>query len=422
LILLPAPHDRARVRVHPSQDVHALHPSSKGVGPPQSGLPLRRKTNAAATSTETGGCDVEGAIPPAASSRRTEGTLRSFTRISSFAGRVTEAALRRKAKLGAERGELRPAATRMTCSDVHASAARRHKVSGRQLAGAHGASRFAQANVNALPRLAHSRTAQRHVSGNGCGECCVARSPKFRPPIVARMHLHAKMKGLSGGRSSQGRHARYESEFGQSRSDRRYLVVRRSGDRPRDRVRGPESCRVRPDHVMCCIAPAVSERSASSSGAVRASVRSNQEFTRLPLERRRDAKGEGILGRGSSVSFTRCEVSRSWLDGEDVFFTSACSSEERQGCQTWLEHLRLDGKTTPVIRARAGTTEARNDAVKRRPHRSTAVLNGSASRRGNHTDSGCPIDSREWAEVGRTHLCFVDLVCVERRWRGHRRI
>lgn len=51
--------------------------------------------------------------------RRTEGTCRSITRSSPFAGRVTETALRRKAKLGVEREELWPTATRMTCSDVH---------------------------------------------------------------------------------------------------------------------------------------------------------------------------------------------------------------------------------------------------------------------------------------------------------------
>ena len=78
---------------------------------------------------------MEGAILPGATSRRTEGTCRSITRISPFAGRVTETALRRKAKPGVEREELWPTATRMTCSDVHASAARRQKVPGRLLAG-----------------------------------------------------------------------------------------------------------------------------------------------------------------------------------------------------------------------------------------------------------------------------------------------
>jgi hypothetical protein len=187
LILLPAPHDRARVRVHPSQDVHALHPSSKGVGPPQSGLPLRRKTNAAATSTETGGCDVEGAIPPAASSRRTEGTLRSFTRISSFAGRVTEAALRGNTKSSAERVELRPAATRMTCSDVHASAARRHQ--GVRETASRGSPRFGAVHVSrkqtcqlasstrSLPNHVTTRTQQWGRARYG------ACSPKSRPPI-----------------------------------------------------------------------------------------------------------------------------------------------------------------------------------------------------------------------------------------------
>jgi hypothetical protein len=80
----------------------------------------------------------KGAIPRATSSRWTEGTCRSITRISPFAGRVTEAALRRKAKLGAERVELWPAVTRMTCSDVMRVRRGDSKVSGRRLAGAHG--------------------------------------------------------------------------------------------------------------------------------------------------------------------------------------------------------------------------------------------------------------------------------------------
>jgi hypothetical protein len=80
----------------------------------------------------------------------------------------------------------------------------------------------------------------------------------------ARMHLRATMKGLSGERSSQERPARYESELGKRDPNGDYPSFARSGDRPTIALRGLESSRVRPDHVLCCIAPAMSERSASS--------------------------------------------------------------------------------------------------------------------------------------------------------------
>jgi hypothetical protein len=80
---------------------------------------------------------VEGSDPARRRIQMNGRHLTFVTRISPFAGRVTETALRGNTKPSVERDELRPTATRMTCSDVHASAARRHKVSGRQQAGAH---------------------------------------------------------------------------------------------------------------------------------------------------------------------------------------------------------------------------------------------------------------------------------------------
>lgn len=65
------------------------------------------------------------------------------------------------------------------------------------------------------------------------------------------------------------------------------------------------------------------------------------------------------------------------------------------------------GLTRP-FRVRTETAEARNGVVKRRPHRPPS--NGGA--REPHW-SGCPIDSRDWAEVGRTHLWFVDLAASQ---------
>jgi hypothetical protein len=126
------------------------------------------------------------------------------------------------------------------------------------------------------------------------------------------------------------------------------------------------------------------------------------------VERRRDAKGEGIPGRGSSVSFTRCEVSRSWLDGvtRSLHRQRVRFPKSDRGVRRGSSHLRLGGKKTPV------PSESRDhrSAQRRRETPSAPVF----TRKGEDTRkphaSGCPIDSRDWAEVGRTHLWFVDLV------------
>lgn len=79
--------------------------------------------------------------PSTTSSRRTEDTCRSITRISSFAGRVTEVAVPRK---GECRDRTCGALALRNAYDVFrrpASPVRRQKVSGRRLAGAHGGSR-----------------------------------------------------------------------------------------------------------------------------------------------------------------------------------------------------------------------------------------------------------------------------------------
>lgn len=60
------------------------------------------------------------------------------TRISSFAGRVTEAAALRKERSTAERAELGPSTRVCTCSDVMRVRCGDNWVSGRQQAGAHG--------------------------------------------------------------------------------------------------------------------------------------------------------------------------------------------------------------------------------------------------------------------------------------------
>jgi hypothetical protein len=112
-ILPPALHDRARVRVHPSQDDHARSrvPKASALCNPTS--PLHGNVNERRQTRRPVSRDVEGS-DPARRRIQTDGRHLTFvTRISPFAGRVTEASLRGNTKLPAERVELRPAATRM---------------------------------------------------------------------------------------------------------------------------------------------------------------------------------------------------------------------------------------------------------------------------------------------------------------------
>jgi hypothetical protein len=158
-ILPPALHDRARVRVHPSQDDHARSrvPKASALCNPTS--PLHGNVNERRQTRRPVSRDVEGS-DPARRRIQTDGRHLTFvTRISPFAGRVTEAALRGNTKSSVERVELRPAATRMTCSDVHTSTARRHQ--GVRETASRGSRCFtirASERANAHPRLARSRT------------------------------------------------------------------------------------------------------------------------------------------------------------------------------------------------------------------------------------------------------------------------
>jgi hypothetical protein len=133
--------------------------SNKGVGSLQSVSPLHGNVNERRQARRPVSCDVEGS-DPARRRIQTDGRhLTLVTRISPFAGRVTEAALRGNTKSSVERVELRPAATRMTCSDVHTSTARRHQ--GVRETASRGSRCFtirASERANAHPRLARSRT------------------------------------------------------------------------------------------------------------------------------------------------------------------------------------------------------------------------------------------------------------------------
>jgi hypothetical protein len=142
----------------------------------------------------------KGAIPPAASSRRTEGTCRPITRISSFAGRVTEAALHRKVKPGAERVGLWPAVTRKTCSDVLRVRRGDRRCPWRQQAGAHGGSMLSRkrsCRTRILDSLAPQPT-RRHVSRKGQTNAALLAGlhPGHRSTLGAPP---AARKGLRGG-------------------------------------------------------------------------------------------------------------------------------------------------------------------------------------------------------------------------------
>jgi hypothetical protein len=101
--------------------------------------------------------------PSTASSRRTEGTCRSITRISSFAGRVTEAAVPRK---GECRGRTCGALALRNAYDVfrrHASPARRQKV--RRETVSRGSRRFTLSRKRTCQRASSTHslpTARRH--------------------------------------------------------------------------------------------------------------------------------------------------------------------------------------------------------------------------------------------------------------------
>ena len=166
----------------------------------------------------------------------------------------------------AERVELRPADARIdvvptSCEPGVATMGVRETVS----RGSRRLHALAKANVpNAHPRLTRSQPTRRHASRKGWRALRCSQPPY--PATDRRLGAPpAAMKGLRSESLFTGRSALYESRSRHPRSDRRDSPV---GDPARDlhRARGLESSRVRPDHVLCCIAPAIAERSASSFG------------------------------------------------------------------------------------------------------------------------------------------------------------
>lgn len=171
-----------------------------------------------------------------------------------------------------------------------------------------------------------------------------------------------------------------------------------------DHARRHESSRVRPDHVSCCIvhpSPG-NRRSVTSVACPRA------------IENAGGAKDEGISGRGSYVRFTSCVASRSWLfEYVRIYIQARTWLEARQGCQRW-RRIAVPRREENARSRRDDTTEARNGAVKRRPHRS------SSRGRGNRADQG----ARLIQEMGRSrsYTSLVRRSELSQGITGHRRV
>jgi hypothetical protein len=196
----------------------------------------------------------KGAIPPAASSRRTEGTCRPITRISSFAGRVTEAALHRKVKPGAERAGLWPAVARNDVFRRLASPAWRQKV--QVETASRGSRRFhalAKAIMpNAHPRLARSITGAAKRVPQGANERCVARRPPY--PATDRRWVHPRGDEGATRRVALHRSAAHRTKAGRGRRDTADDHSS-TGDPARDPPSRCEDTRVREcDLIMRCVA------------------------------------------------------------------------------------------------------------------------------------------------------------------------
>jgi hypothetical protein len=118
--------------------------------------------------------------PSTASSRRTEGTRRSITRISSFAGRVTEAAVPRKGECS---GRTCGALALRNAYDVvrrHASPARRQWVPVETVS--RGSRRFTLSRKRTCQRASSTHslpTTRRHVPRKGQTNARAARKPPY---------------------------------------------------------------------------------------------------------------------------------------------------------------------------------------------------------------------------------------------------
>ena len=143
---------------------------------------------------------------------------------------------------------------------------------------------------------------------------------------------------------------------------------------PKIALRGSESSRVRPDHALCCIAPAVpSDRHRPPGSHERKLMVLRENAT---PQWSRVAKGVGTPGRGSFVAFTRYEASRPWLITQPRAKASGWVNSDR-GVRRGSSHLDSAGRKRP-LRARPQTTTS---AQRRRETPSAPVRTGSVTSR-----------------------------------------
>jgi hypothetical protein len=281
-----------------------------------------------------------------------------------------------------------PPITRMTLFRRHASPARRLKVAGRRQAGAHGGSRSrVSERANTHPRLARSRPTR--VLKKRASLAASIRWPPIgggiAPPIVDEgVALPGVLHRIPGG-------ARKQLEV---------VAIRRRAGVPRGTTMASEDPRVRECdliNVLCCIAPAVSSdrHRIGSKTSNRRRFGFARRFRAPPRRQRAKAPRAGVVTHCSRGAW---RVGLGSTNGSRFLYVNAASGE-RQGCLRWLEPLSDSAGTRRPFRARAETSEARNGVVKRRPPPPPREA------REPHW-SGCPIDSRDWADVGRMHLWF----------------
>lgn len=192
------------------------------------------------------------------------------------------------------------------------------------------------------------------------------------------MHLLTAVKGLSV-RSCSAPPGRKQAEGQRDPAPSRARKRLREGG-----VITREDTRVREcDLIMCRVASSTRRRAIGgltpASRAI-ATPRSSSNRAR--------AKDEVIPGRGSSVRFTSCVVSRSWLFEYVRILIRYVRLRERQGCQRWRTFAAA--RREENARLEAGLHH--RSAQRRREAPSAPVL---LERTRKPSGSGCPFDSRD---------------------------
>jgi len=168
--------------------------------------------------------------------------------------------------------------------------------------------------------LSRKRTCQRASSTRSLPTCVAVRRHAARKPHDLAtdrsrwMHLRTAMKGLADQvvpREGSDRR-RTKADPGRARSDIRRRSREGASSRCEDsRVRECDliTCRVASPPRCRAIDILCADDDVERSTNVSAAERTTRESALAS-----GAKGEGVPGRGSSASFTRCEAIRSWLD------------------------------------------------------------------------------------------------------------